>query len=60
VIPVPFDAPDAEQKRMQHIAFDYAFRYNIALLKAVGAEKQTRPSTTQATTRGATTTQATH
>src|SRR4051812_36816787 len=25
VIPIPFDLPDTEQKRMQHVAFDYAF-----------------------------------
>jgi hypothetical protein len=60
IIPIPFDAPDAEQKRIQHIAFDYAFRYNVALLKAVGVDRQTRPSTTQGAAGTAATTQASH
>jgi len=60
VIAIPFDTPDAEQKRMQHVVFDYAFRYNVALLKAVGGI-QTRPATTEAaTTRAAAATQPNH
>lgn len=59
VIPVPFDTPNgAEQERLQHVAFTYAYRYNVELLKRMagqgsatsGPSATTRPAATRAST----------
>jgi hypothetical protein len=51
VIFIPFEKGDKAQDRLQHAAFDYAFKYNVAMLKLVDkhglpiASPATRPQT---------------
>jgi len=43
VIPMPLGTGDKGQERLQHAAFEYAFKYNVALLKLI--DKQGLPAT---------------
>ena len=50
VIPIPFDAVDKGKERLQRAAFEYASRYNVAMLRLI--DKEGLPATSP-TTRGA-------
>jgi hypothetical protein len=57
VIPLPFaTATDKSQERLQHAAFEYAFKYNVAILKLIEKEglSATAPSTLPAALQPAT------